>query len=173
MSDWNDRMVEAKCGYLRITPPERGDDSEQFIAAMPDMLEACTSAGITVLVANTSNGIAQTSHQLARLIEAVDSDCVRASYDPAVVARKGGSPFYGELYKGPLRRHLGHVDFLDVVGFSGEQVVPGCGNSEVVEILSNLRCRSYSGLVCLWPLPVEKGGLGAALEGFQRIMGRI
>ena len=160
-------------GDLRLAPPQNGADREQFIAEMSDVLEACKAADTTVLLANAPNSIASQPDQLARLIEQLSSDAVKASYDPAVIARKGGSPFYGELYKGPLRKHIEHLDFIDVIANTGDQTVPGSGHSQVVEILSNLRCRSYRGTICLWPLPPDRGGLGTALEAFQKIMGRI
>ena len=171
--DWINRMLEAQCSYLRVTPPKCGVDRKAFIAEMGKILQPCAAPGITVLLANAPHSIAPTAHALACLIEDINSDILRASYDPAALAHQGGSPFYGELYKGPLRRHVQHVDFLDVIGRSGEQVPPGCGNSELVEILSNLRCRSYRGLICLWPLPTPQGGLEVALERFQNIMGSI
>ena len=171
--DWVNCMLEAQCSYLRVTPPERGADRETFIVEMGTIVRECAAPGITVLLANAAHSIAPTADALAYLIETVNSGVLGASYDPAALAHQGGSPFYGELYKGPLRKHVQHVDFLDVLGGSGEQVAPGYGNSELVEILSNLRCRSYRGLICLWPLPTPQGGLEVALERFQTIMGSI
>ena len=74
--------------------------------------------------------------ELAGLVGAVGSPRLRASYAPAEIVRGGGSPFYGGLYRGPLRRFVDHVDLQDVVAVDGRTVRAGRGNAEVREIVS-------------------------------------
>ena len=97
---------------------------------------------------------------------------INMAYDPAAVAVSGGSPFYMGLYKGPIRRSVRHVDFRDVVAETGAPARPGEGNAELVEILSNLRCRSFDGVFCLWPLPGATG-FRDAVNGLRDILMRI
>ena len=125
--------------------------------------------GINVLAGNPAGVDAS---DIAEGLREIGSARVNMAYDPAAVAVSGGSPFYMGLYKGPIRRSVGHVDFRDVVADSGDPAVPGEGNAELAEILSNLRCRSFDGVFCLWPLP-GPAGFHAAVNGFRGILGRI
>ena len=126
-------------------------------------------SGITVLVGNPAD---VNPSDIAEGLREIGAAGIDMAYDPAAVAASGGSPFYMGLYKGPIRRFVRHVDFRDVVAESGEPAVPGKGNAELVEILSNLRCRSFNGVLCLWPLP-GVFGFQDAVNGFREIIERI
>lgn len=109
---------------------------------------------------------------IAEGLREIGSARLNLAYDPSAVAASGGSPFYKGLYKGPIRRSVRHVDFRDVVSSSGDPAIPGGGNAELVEILSNLRCRSFDGVFCLRPLP-GVSGFQDAVKGFRDILMRI
>ena len=125
--------------------------------------------GMDVLVGNPAG---MNPSDIAEGLRQIRSDRVNMAYDPAAVAVSGGSPFYMGLYKGPIRRSVRHVDFRDVVAESGAPAISGEGNAELVEILSNLRCRSFDGVFCLWPLPGATG-FRDAVNGFRNIVKRI
>jgi sugar phosphate isomerase/epimerase len=126
---------------------------------------------VTVLLGNRPGTWAETGQQLAALVAEVGSPFVRASYDPAGIAQAGGSPFYEGLYRGELRRYVQHVDLRDLVASEGRTVSLGSGNGEIMEIISNLRCRTYGGYLCLWPLPGDgSAGFRTAAESFWRIL---
>lgn len=154
--------------YLHVRLP---DDLEP--ADLDDSLERLTRIaddnGIDVLVGNPA-GV--NPSDIAGGLREIGSARLNMAYDPAAVAASGGSPFYAGLYKGPIRRSVRHVDYRDVVSSSGDPAAPGQGNAELVEILSNLRCRSFDGTFCLWPLPGESG-FQDAVNGFRDILMRI
>lgn len=158
--------------YLHLSPPGPGVMTRtQWAGALRSLADAAGERGITLLVGNRPGSHVGTAEELAALIAEVDSPHLKASYDPAGIARLGGSPFYGGLYKGPLRRLVRHVELRDVVGADGEPALLGQGNAEVMEIVSNLRCRSFDGFLCLWPLPGRgEEGFRAAARSFWRMM---
>ena len=155
-------------GYLHV---HLADDVERV--DLDDSLERLARVaddnGVNVLVGNPA-GV--NPSDIAEGLREIRSDRVNMAYDPAAVAVSGGSPFYMGLYKGPIRRSVRHVDFRDVVAESGAPAMPGEGNAELVEILSNLRCRSFDGVFCLWPLPGATG-FRDAVNGFRNIVKRI
>lgn len=155
-------------GYLHV---HLEDDVER--AELDDSLERLSGvaedSGIDVLVGNPA-GVDPSD--IAGAMREIGAAGIDMAYDPAAVAVSGGSPFYMGLYKGPIRRSVRHVDFRDVVAESGAPARPGEGNAELVEILSNLRCRSFDGVFCLWPLPGPTG-FRDAVNGFRNIIERI
>ena len=181
-------LVAMRAPYASaVTPAERCEqaadlNAEQLHLRLPDdldpagldesLLRLCRAADdheVDVLVGNPA-GISPS--EIAKRLRAIGATGVRMAYDPAAVALSGGSPFYSGLYKGPIRRFVRHVDFRDAVAASGDPAVAGRGNAELVEILSNLRCRSFDGIFCLWPMP-GPSGFPDALNGFREIMERI
>ena len=137
--------------------------------ALERLSRAAEDGEVNVLVGNP---VGVNPSDIAGELREVGSARLNMAYDPAAVAGSGGSPFYRGLYKGPVRRSVRHVDFRDVVAASGDPAVPGEGNAELVEILSNLRCRSFDGVFCLWPLP-GASGFKDAVKGFRDISMRI
>ena len=150
--------------YLHVRLPE-GLDLANLNRALERLSRVAEDNGMDVLVGNPA-GV--NPSDIAGGLREIGSARLNMAYDPAAVARLGGSPFYMELYKGPVRRSVRHVDFRDVVAASGDPAVPGGGNAELVEILSNLRCRSFDGVFCLWPLP---GVFGFSRDAVKRDFG--
>jgi len=161
--------------YLHVGAPARtAMTRSQLGDALRALTEIAAKQGITLFLGNRPGSLAETVEELAVLIVEVRSPHLEASYDPAGIARIGGSPFYGGLYKGTLRRFIHHVELRDAVATDGRAALLGLGNAEIKEIISNLRCRSFDGFFCLWPLP-ERGpeGFRAAARGFWEIMESI
>jgi len=75
-------------------------------------------------------------------------DAPRFAFDPGEFAAAGDKPFLGVFYRGKLRKQMEHFHISDQT-FSGQWTLPGQGNGEVKEIISMLRCRSYSGMMTL------------------------
>jgi aminoglycoside 3-N-acetyltransferase len=69
------------------------------------------------------------------------------AFNPASFALLGEKPFLG-AFQSRLKHHIGML-FLSDATFGGEYTLPGRGNGEVKELLSILRCRSFSGRVVL------------------------
>lgn len=75
-------------------------------------------------------------------------DAPRLAFDPARFAGAGEKPFLGVFYRGRLRKQMEHF-YIDDGDSNGTWTLPGHGNGEVKEIISMLRCRSYSGVMTL------------------------
>jgi len=161
--------------YLHVGAPARtAMPRYQLMDALRTLARTANEQGIALLLGNRPGSLAETVEELAGLIMEVESPYLRASYDPAGIARVGNSPFYGGLYKGPLRRFLRHVELWDVVATDGRAILPGQGNAEIQEIISNLRCRSFDGFFCLWPLSNQGAeGFRATARSFWEIMDSI
>lgn len=154
--------------HLHVLLPENLDRAD-LNRALERLSRVAEDNGMDVLVGNPA-GVDPSD--IAGGLREIGSARVSLAYDPAAVAASGGSPFYMGLYKGPIRRSVRHVDFRDVVSSSGSPAIHGKGNAELVEILSNLRCRSFHGVFCLWPLP-GVSGFQDAVNGFRDILMRI
>lgn len=161
--------------YLHVGTPVRTAMSQpQLVEALRALAQAAGQQGITLLLGNRLDSFAETVNELATLTMEVGSPHLGVSYDPAGIARAGGSPFYSGLYKGVPRRFVEHVELRDVVAAGGQAALLGLGNAEVTEIISNLRCRSFNGFFCLWPLPGQgPEGFRAAARSFWEIMDNI
>lgn len=70
------------------------------------------------------------------------------AFNPGRFAAAGEKPFLRVFYRGPMRKRMAHF-YMDDATWDGTPALPGRGNGEVKEILSMLRCRSYSGVVTL------------------------
>ncbi|MDE3259654.1 MAG: AAC(3) family N-acetyltransferase [Gemmatimonadota bacterium] len=154
--------------YLHVRLPEDLDRAD-LNRALERLSRVADVNGMDVLVGNPAG---MNPSDIAGGLREIGSARLNMAYDPAAVAVQVGSPFYMGLYKGPIRRSVRHVDFRDVVSPTGEPAVPGGGNAELVEIMSNLRCRSFDGVFCLWPLPGESG-FQDAVNGLRDILMRI
>jgi aminoglycoside 3-N-acetyltransferase len=155
-------------------PPVSLMDRSALIDALRSLASAVAGHAVTAVVGNSPGSLVENPGQLRAVIREVGLPSLAASYDPAAMAAIGGSPFYGGLYKGSLRHLVRHVELRDVVRETGEPTPLGRGNAEITEIMSNLRCRSYGGFFCLWPLPgpsVE--GFRAAAQAFWRVLDSI
>lgn len=154
--------------YLHVRLPD-GLEPADLNDSLERLARVADDNGMDVLVGNPA-GV--NPSDIGGRLKEIRSARLNMAYDPAAVAASGESPFYMGLYKGPIRRSVRHVDFRDVVAESGAPAMPGQGNAELVEILSNLRCRSFDGTFCLWPLPGATGFLDA-VNGFRNIIKRI
>ncbi|MCC7355342.1 MAG: AAC(3) family N-acetyltransferase [Anaerolineae bacterium] len=175
MAAWCSIAARLHIPYLHIAATSHSSISR---AHLVDRLRALAQmAGehkLTLLLGNEPGSLAGSADELAALISEVGSSYVRAGYDPSAIALAGGSPFYGGLYKGSLRGYVQHLDLRDAVAATGRPAPPGLGNAEIVETISNLRCRSFAGLLCLWPLPMaQPEGFRTAARHFWQIIESI
>ncbi len=89
------------------------------------------------------------------------------AFNPAAFALLGEQPFL-DVYRSRLKNHIGML-YLSDATFGGEYTLPGRGNGEVRELLSILRCRSFSGRVVLATGPGGPGFREIA-EAFWALM---
>lgn len=167
--------AQLNAAYLHFTVPSRSAVTlPEFVTLVRGLAEIAGKHGLILLLGNQPGSHGETADELARLVEEISSPCVKASYNPAGMVHTSGNPFYNGLYQGRLRRFVRHVDLRDEVARDGQSIRPGQGNGELREIISSLRCRTFDGFFCLWPLPqagVE--GFLAAAQGFWEIMDTI
>jgi aminoglycoside 3-N-acetyltransferase len=90
------------------------------------------------------------------------------AFNPALFAATGAKPFLEVFYRGSLRKHTRHF-YVDDGTFDGHRVLPGCGNGEVKEIISMLRCRSFAGTLTLRSHSGGVAGFRATAAAFRRL----
>ncbi|MBI3945050.1 MAG: AAC(3) family N-acetyltransferase [Armatimonadetes bacterium] len=115
-------------------------------AGTREEIEAAASlraTGCTVYVENVGLPSAHYAELLAEVTGAPP-----LALNPGRFAAAREKPFLQVFYRGPLRKRLAHF-YVDDATWDGAPALPGRGNGEVKEILSMLRCRSYSGIVTL------------------------
>jgi hypothetical protein len=127
---------------------------------LPRTLSVAEEHGITLLLNHRLGSCVGSASELAQLLQKIDLPHLRAGCDPSEIAKTGARPFGDVPCRGSLRRFIAHPDVQRV---SSHQcaAVPGKGNGEIKEIVSNLRCRSFDGFFRLWPMP------GNPEKGFQ------
>jgi aminoglycoside 3-N-acetyltransferase len=89
------------------------------------------------------------------------------AFNPSAFVLLGQKPFLG-VFQSRIKHHVGML-YLSDATFGGDYTLPGRGNGEVKELLSILRCRSFSGRVVLATGP---GGpcFRDLVEGFWALM---
>ena len=75
---------------------------------------------------------------------------VALAFNPAHFAHMGENPFLYTFYKGKLKHRIAQLYITDGCRRGDETyTLPGRGQAEVRELISLLRCRSFSGIFCL------------------------
>jgi aminoglycoside 3-N-acetyltransferase len=178
IAGWFRVAAELGAEWVRVSLPMPSPADTAWQDDVRKML-AAGSKGLQLLLAfyycrAGANPTPTRASELAQGLAALGSPRLGVSYNPADIARNHGSPFYGELYAGPLRRFVRHVELQDAVAGSDQLVPLGQGNAEIAEIISGLRCRSYSGCLCLWPPPEQSAeAFRQAAAAFWHIMDHI
>ena len=175
LDEWCKTAARLGSACVHLTPPRKtAPDRAPFLTALKGLARSARENGVIALLGNHPGSLAETPGELAALVRKVASPHLKASYDPAPIAQTGRSPFGQGLYKGPLRPCLHHLDLRDIVAATGRPAIPGSGNAQIRETLSNLRCRTYNGYLCLWPLPDRTDdGFRLADRGFWEILDSI
>jgi aminoglycoside 3-N-acetyltransferase len=126
--------IAATCGVDRIVIP--------LNAAAPAQLEQAEKAGIKLSLVNVIDGGAGASRAMSKLPGA------GFTYNPANFAATGEKPFLRVFHVGRFHKYIDQLDVCDGL-FSGMPVELAAGNSEIKELVSILRCSSFSGIMCL------------------------
>jgi hypothetical protein len=139
---------------------------EEVIVTLPSepgaFVEAAQGRGLPILFENAT---LPSSCCLGLLKSAGEGQ--RCAFNPAAFAMLGEKPF-GRAYRAGLRRRVGML-FVNDATFGGEYTLPGGGNAEIKELISILRCRSFSGRMVIATGP---GGprFRDSLEAFWKLM---
>ncbi len=70
------------------------------------------------------------------------------AFSPANFARIGEKPFLESFQQGKFRKYITQLDIEDAL-FDGSSALPGNGNAEIRELVSILRCASFSGYMTI------------------------
>ena len=118
----------------------------------PAALEGAKAAGVEI--AFTNNG--QEAGLASETFKEVADGTVKAVFNPPAFVRAGEHPFLYSYRVGRYIRKIGQLDMADAC-YDGTAAKFACGNGELRELLSILRCHNFPGWVCL--------GGGAAYPG--------
>lgn len=102
--------------------------------------------GPRLLIRNDSRSSVNTAEATDLLTELG----IGLAFDPSQFAAVGQNPFLRVYYHGISKSLVGQLYVKDG-GSDGEPTEPGFGNGEVKELISILRCRSFSGPMVIWP----------------------
>jgi hypothetical protein len=121
----------------RVVLPLASDAGQLAVAAR--------ARGIGLSFFSVGLGGQAASTQILKAAEAGNG--VHFVFNGAQFARAGEAPF-GSSYKGKLRRFVDQLDLEDCT-YDGTPTPLACGNAEVKEMISSLRCSSFGGTMVL------------------------
>lgn len=122
------------------------------------------AGGVTVYIQNT-----WPTSEFYRGLYATNAEALPLAFSPARFAGAGEHPFLQVFYRGALRRNTAYL-YVDDALHDGTPVLPGRGNAEVKEIISILRCRSFSGVLALRPPALGVEAFRQTAGAFRRLL---
>ena len=128
---------------------------EQACGFIEDLLPAARAAGLEVAVENMPGSPLARREACFQLLEALPEGAIGLALNPAHFAQEGQAPFRAVFYRAPgrIKRAIRQLYVCDGCGpdapLRQDFVLPGHGQGEVKELISILRCRSFSGTMCL------------------------
>jgi hypothetical protein len=117
------------------------------------------------------------SHQCSQYVSEmllalkIDNFEVRFDFSAANFARAGERPFL-DSYKKKLRRFVDQLDLEDC-RFDGSNQPLAEGNAEIKEMISILRCSSFSGPMVLTSANRQFGNLSDGLTRFEMLLDKM
>ncbi|MBC7287889.1 MAG: AAC(3) family N-acetyltransferase [Armatimonadetes bacterium] len=120
-----------------------------------DLYPAARAAGLELAIQNAASSPLATGETCVQLLQQVPEEVAGLAFHPAEFARAGCKPFLDVFYKAPgsIKRRIRQLYVSDGCGPNSplrqDYVLPGHGQGEVKELISALRCRSFSGNLCL------------------------
>lgn len=163
--------------YLKLSPwlapqAELEHLLPRAIAALRALAEEAAHLGVTLLIENHPAALWRDRETTAAVLAGVNLPTLRLSFNPAHFALAGEHPFLGTWNRGKLKKHTVQLMVTDGCGHPGWTAVtlPGRGQGEVKELISILRCRSFSGLLTLSTAGSKEFGLSEAAQAFWRLL---
>ncbi len=136
------------------------------IRKIASMAEA---AGVALLLENAPGTCADNLAHCEELIAMVASPNLRVAFNPGNFAAMGENPFLKVYYHGKMKRVIGQLVINDGL-WDGTPQLPGRGNGETKELISILRCRSYSGLMTLAPAWEDPDAFKETAQAFWHLL---
>ena len=130
-------------------------------------VKALKKAGLTVSLCN----IAQTAQNAAQEFAGISKSCpdVSFAFNAANFVKVGEMPFLTSYRVGRFSKVMGQLDVADCT-WDGTPAGLAGGNAEIKELVSILRCRNFSGYLCLGGGSVYPDDLNAAAENFRVLL---
>lgn len=132
----------------------------------PQVAVAAAAAGVTVSFYNTALESERVFEHMDRL--RTDGLDARLTFSPVEFVRVGEKPFLTSLRQ-KLKRFTDQLDLEDAT-FAGDPTSLTRGNGELKELVSVLRCSSFSGTVCLGASNAAVGDLRQAATDFELLL---
>ena len=149
--------LAGRIGVNRIVMP-LSPNASQHVAA-------CQAAGITVSFGNSILDCEAATEIVLEL------EGAGLAFSPAAFARAGEKPFL-QSYRRKLRHSIDQLDIEDAT-FDGIPQPLAQGNGEIKELVSILRCRSFSGWFVLSATNRAIGSLQDAVGQLERVLDQI
>ena len=122
------------CKAQRVVIPLNGNSKEQLSMAQ--------KAGVQLSFVNIIDSGAGASCSMSQIPDA------GFTFNPFNFAIAGEKPFLQVFHKGRFRKYIDQLDVCDGL-FSDSRSKLACGNAEIKELVSILRCSSFDGIMCL------------------------
>ncbi len=151
----------AECGVSRVVFP--------LTEEAADLISSAAEHGVSISFFNAHLGSMSVYERLAEL-KAPGQD-INLTFSASNFAKSGEKPFLTS-YNAKLKRFIDQLDLEDCT-FDGTYTRLGMGNAEIKELVSILRCASFSGYMVLGAGNRTEGDLRASVEGFLHLLDSI
>ena len=141
---------------------EKPLDNETAINLISEKLrypvELAEKAGVTLLLENCPHTYLQAGWQTAKVIEQINSENLKALWDPGNTLRRGTIPYPDDYEK--TRQYLAHIHVKDLARENSDYrpVLLGEGEIDYRKIIRNLVEDNYEGVISLEPEYEAKTG---------------
>lgn len=154
-----------KTDYIRMFSffIPKGDDPDRYQDAVLErwhgFITAAKGSGITLLHENEKEIYGDTAERCLNLLQKLDCDFVRATFDPANFVQCGVEvfPHAFEL----LRPYIAYMHIKDAKFSDGSVTPAGQGDGRVADVLSALQADGYDGFLSLEPHLADFEGFSA------------
>lgn len=185
LASYVEEFAKAGISVSALRCPAVPDDAEGFAAKMKeagiksvilpaDGADQAAGALKKAKIAWSISNISQTALRAAGEYEKcarIDKNC-RFAFNGANFAAVGENPFLTSYRVGRFIRKIGQLDLADAL-WTGEATEFACGNGEIHELVSILRCSNFSGFFCLGGGAAYPGSLAEAAEDFRDLLANI
>ena len=130
-----------------MSPEERRAHAVELLDAVG---QRASESKLSLLVENRPRSVCSDGKACVELLQAVTSPAVSFAFNPAHFAQAGERPFLQTYTRGRAKRHMSQLMLTDGCAPPWPaHTLLGEGQGEVKELMSILRCRSFSGLFTL------------------------
>lgn len=137
------------------------------LAGSAKAVKILKKAGLTVSLYNAFQTAKGAALEFAG-IQKKEPDTLFA-FNAANFVKVGEMPFLYSYRAGRFSKITGQLDVTDCT-WDGAPAALACGNAEIKELVSILRCRNFSGYCCLGGGSVYPGDLNEAAENFRILL---